>query len=212
MQSYNSYVGLRRVPASLLLVGGLHLVVVWALINGLHVRLTAVAQPADVVASMIDTVRPQPEHFTPPDVPRAEIKLTDQPPVVNELTEINTDDPSIPDLPPPGPPEMLDTTPADPQPTITGAAVDPRHPLTQPDYPPSARRGDEQGKVVLSVLIGADGRVADVKVAQSSGFARLDQAAVNEARAHWRLRPATRNGTPFEQWLTLGVVFRLENR
>lgn len=211
MQSYNSYVGLRRVPASLLLVGGLHLVVVWALINGLHVRFTAAAQPADVVASMIEVVRPPPEPFTPPDVHQTQVNYTPTA-VVPEVPLPTLDDGPAITLPPLGPPEVIDTTPADPQPTITGAAVDPRHPLTQPDYPPSARRGDEQGKVVLSVLIATDGRVADVKVAQSSGFARLDQAAVTEARAHWRLRPATRNGAPFEQWLTLGVVFRLENR
>ena len=60
--------------------------------------------------------------------------------------------------------------------------------------------------------VGTDGRVMDAKVAQSSGFPRLDEAAVKEARSHWRLRPAMRNGVPFEQWLTLGVVFRLENQ
>jgi hypothetical protein len=51
-----------------------------------------------------------------------------------------------------------------------------------------------------------------MKVAESSGSSRLDQAAMSEARSHWRLRPATRNGVPFEQWLTLRVVFHLENR
>jgi hypothetical protein len=35
---------------------------------------------------------------------------------------------------------------------------------------------------------------------------------VSEALQHWRLRPATRNGSAFEQWLTLKVVFRLEDR
>lgn len=212
MQSYNSYVGLRRVPASLLLVGGLHLVVVWALINGLHVRLTAAAQPADVVASMIESVRPPPEPFTPPDVHQTQVNYT--PTNVVPVVPLPPPDagptitmPSQPVLPDPGLPVF-----ADPQPTLTGAAVDPRHPLTQPDYPAAERRSNEQGKVVLALLIGTDGRVADVNVARSSGSSRLDQAAVTEARAHWRLRPATRNGVPFEQWVTLSVVFRLENR
>ena len=95
---------------------------------------------------------------------------------------------------------------------VTDAAVDPRHPLTQPPYPPGAIRGNEEGALNLSVLVGTDGRVRDVKVAESSGSSRLDQAAMSEARSHWRLRPATRNGVPFEQWLTLRVVFHLENR
>jgi TonB family protein len=54
--------------------------------------------------------------------------------------------------------------------------------------------------------------VHDAKVARTSGSDRLDQAAVSEAKARWHLRPATRDGRPFEQWLTLRVVFRLENR
>ena len=141
MQSYNSYVGLRRVPTSLLLVGGLHLVVVWALINGLHVRLTATAQPTDIVASVINTVKPPPQQIVAPDVPQTYLHIAAEPPVVRELTEINTDDGPTITLPPPGPPEMLDTTPADPRPIITGAAVDPRHPLTQPDYPPLSPPG-----------------------------------------------------------------------
>lgn len=99
-----------------------------------------------------------------------------------------------------------------PAPDVTGAAVDPRHPLTQPAYPPAAIRGNEEGALNLLILVGTDGRVRDVKVAQSSGSSRLDEAAMSEAKAHWRLRPAMRNGVPFEQWLTLRVVFHLENR
>jgi hypothetical protein len=45
---------------------------------------------------------------------------------------------------------------------------------------------------------------------QSSGSGLLDQAAISEARHHWRLRPATRAGVPFESWYTLRVVFRIE--
>jgi protein TonB len=85
-------------------------------------------------------------------------------------------------------------------------------PLTQPPYPLASVRSGEEGALVLDVLVGNDGRVLDAKVSRSSGSARLDQAALNEAKAHWRLRPATRDGRPFEQWLTLRVVFRLENR
>ena len=99
---------------------------------------------------------------------------------------------------------------AEPQPVIAGASVDPRHPLSQPPYPMEARHFGEQGRLLLAILVGADGRVLDAKATQSSGSERLDQAAIKEARQHWRLRPATRNGVPFEQWLTVPVVFRLE--
>ena len=101
---------------------------------------------------------------------------------------------------------------AEPESVINAAAVDPHHPLTQPPYPMSSRRLAEEGALVLDILVGADGQVHDAKVSRSSGFDRLDQAALSEAKQHWRLRPATRNGVAFEQWLTLRVVFRLAER
>ena len=210
MQSSNSYVGLTRVPTRLLVVGGIHLAVIWALMNGLHVPLAVAERPADITATMVDRTPPPTEKFIPPEVQHTTIK---QQPLLPDVPNINAESdtaitpPPPMDLPDPGLPVF-----AEPQPMVTGAAVDPRHPLTQPDYPMSARRLDEQGKVALTVLVGTDGHVRDVRIAQSSGSTRLDEAAVTEARAHWRLRPATRNGVPFEQWLTLGVIFRLENR
>jgi protein TonB len=84
--------------------------------------------------------------------------------------------------------------------------------LTQPPYPISSRHLAEEGALLLDILVGADGQVHEAKVSRSSGFERLDQAALSEAKQHWRLRPATRNGVAFEQWLTLRVVFRLEDR
>jgi protein TonB len=210
-----SYVGLRRVPTKLLLVGGLHLVVFWALLNAFNVHPSTPCLCSNTVADVIDEPPPPAEPIPLPNVTPTEVKFTvDPPPVIPELTD--TDGKSDPTITEPHPDlTLVQSQPsgtAEPEPQINGAAVDPHRPLTQPDYPAAARRADEQGKVALQVLVGTDGRVRDVKVVQSSGFARLDQAAVNEALAHWRLRPATRNGQPFEQWITLGVVFRLENR
>ena len=211
MQSSNSYVGLTRVPTRLLVVGGIHLAVVWALINGLQMR-TAPEKPTPFTVTMSDDTPRPPEQVPTPDVPARQVNYIPTP-VVAEFPPETPDRERTITVPTDAvPPPTLHTVPAEPEPVVTGAAVDPRHPLTQPDYPMPSRRLDEQGKVALSVLVGADGHVLDVKVTQSSGSPRLDQAAVNEARAHWRLRPATRNGVPFEQWLTLGVIFRLENR
>ena len=62
-----------------------------------------------------------------------------------------------------------------------------------PAYPLDSRRKAEEGVVVLTVLLGIDGRVADIAVAQSSGFDRLDQAALSAVR-QWRWAPIVRNG------------------
>jgi protein TonB len=64
-----------------------------------------------------------------------------------------------------------------------------------PAYPIESRRHREQGTVKLLVLVGPDGRVADIQVAGSSGSARLDSAALRAVRG-WRWTPQTRNGAP----------------
>ena len=61
MQSSNSYVGLVRVPTRLLVVGGLHLAVVWALINGLHIRTGAADSPGDITTEFLEPHQPPPE-------------------------------------------------------------------------------------------------------------------------------------------------------
>jgi periplasmic protein TonB len=200
-----------QVPTRLLVVGGLHVAVIWALINGLHVPVGAFIKPTHTTATLITEDPAPPPALTPPTVKTTAVAFRPDPPRV--IIETNTPS-EIAIAPPPADIQGDGGTivAAEPKPVVTAAAVDPRHPLTQPDYPMSSIHLNEQGKIALAVLVGADGRVVDVRVAQSSGSTRLDQAAVNEARAHWRLKPATRNGMPVEQWLTLGVVFRLEDR
>src|SRR5262245_13714563 len=97
------------------------------------------------------------------------------------------------------------------RPRITAPRVDPLHPLTQPEYPPASIRQGEVGTVTLLVYVSPDGRVADVRVSRSSGFARLDAAAVREAKRAWRFLPATSDGTPIAEWGTYAVTFRLTN-
>ncbi|MEE8563635.1 MAG: TonB family protein, partial [Alphaproteobacteria bacterium] len=55
----------------------------------------------------------------------------------------------------------------------------------RPRYPWISRRRGEQGRVVLEVAVAADGRAKEVRVKRSSGFARLDRAALAAVRA-WR--------------------------
>ena len=53
----------------------------------------------------------------------------------------------------------------------------------KPDYPKGARQRGEQGDVILEIRVNPEGAVDDVKVAVSSGFPELDEAAVRAARA-----------------------------
>jgi periplasmic protein TonB len=78
----------------------------------------------------------------------------------------------------------------------------------KPAYPPTSRRLGEQGKVVLRVLIGVDGRAQDATVLESSGFARLDRAALEAAR-QWRYVPGKRGGVPEPMWVKVPIDFDL---
>lgn len=71
-----------------------------------------------------------------------------------------------------------------------------------PRYPVESRKLREQGTVVLALTLGLDGRVANVAIAQSSGFSRLDNAA-RDAVKRWRWEPTIRGGQPV---LVKGVV------
>jgi periplasmic protein TonB len=66
---------------------------------------------------------------------------------------------------------------------------------TPPSYPVASRRLGEQGVAVLRVELDELGKVSGARVATSSGFARLDEAALVAVRA-WRCTPAQRDGQP----------------
>lgn len=79
-----------------------------------------------------------------------------------------------------------------------------------PDYPAISRRIGEQGNVSLSVYILADGRVGDIRLRQSSGYPRLDQAAI-EAVRRWRYVPARRGNEPIDYWYGQTIIFSLNS-
>jgi protein TonB len=79
----------------------------------------------------------------------------------------------------------------------------------KPKYPPAARRAGQQGTVTLSFTIGSSGKVISARIAKSSGYILLDNAAISAIRG-WRFKPA-RNalGEPVSYSYTLPVPFRL---
>ena len=77
-----------------------------------------------------------------------------------------------------------------------------------PGYPHASAALGEQGLVVLRMTIGADGLVSAVDLLQSSGYPRLDEAAL-AAIAKWRFTPAVADGEPVESRIVLPVRFRL---
>ncbi|MBL0010687.1 MAG: energy transducer TonB [Nitrosomonas sp.] len=67
--------------------------------------------------------------------------------------------------------------------------------LTAPDYPAISRRMGEEGKLVLRVELDENGHIDDAKVINSSGYERLDAAALTAVKS-WQCNPSLRNGQP----------------
>lgn len=90
-----------------------------------------------------------------------------------------------------------------------GGGVSAPRALYQPDpeYTEEARKAKYQGTCVLWLVIGADGKPRDVRVARSLGMG-LDQKAI-EAVRQWKFSPATKDGKPVAVQLNVEVNFRL---
>lgn len=67
--------------------------------------------------------------------------------------------------------------------------------LNAPSYPAISRRMGEEGKLVLRVELDENGRIDDAKVINSSGYERLDTAALTAVKS-WQCNPSRRNGQP----------------
>lgn len=133
----------------------------------------------------------------PPDAPPAEVRDPEEVP-----PQVET---------PPSPPPMPSS---EARPAPRQARVDAPPRLRRnicPVYPEGARERGESGAVTLEILVGADGKVADVSVAASSGFAALDEAAVKAARRA-RFVPAESGGRPVASRARLTLDYKLNEK
>ena len=163
-----------------------------------HIRRPQVASQSEVARAVAVPSPPQDEK--PPEV-KPEKSL---PP-----------DPSSPEFPEPKE-EPQTLKPSNPQtlqqPAPRQARLDaPPRPKRniRPDYPKGARQRGEQGEVILEIRVTAEGTVDDVKVATSSGFAELDEAAVRAAKVA-KFSPARSGHEPVVSTARLKLQFKLK--
>jgi protein TonB len=190
--------------------------------------LAALFTAAPVIEEYIPTTI---EIFTPqPDPPPPE-PVADPKPTPKSETSIPRPKPIVPvTLPDPGPvlefsddpilplgngsgagDALVIEPPAKPAPVMTGAEIDPRYMRDfQPSYPPSKIRMEQEGRVTVRILVGANGRVLQL---QPVGNPDADFLAATrkQALAKWRFRPATRDGVPIEAWREISVRFELNS-
>jgi periplasmic protein TonB len=103
---------------------------------------------------------------------------------------------------PPAPP-----VPAAPPKTISITEVEY---LTPPQltYPTASQRLRESGTVLVRVTVDARGLPAQTAITRSSGFQRLDDAALATVRAT-RFKPRTENGVAVPFTVNMPLIFDL---
>ncbi|HUX89992.1 MAG TPA: energy transducer TonB [Gallionellaceae bacterium] len=79
-----------------------------------------------------------------------------------------------------------------------------------PQYPMVARRNGLQGRVLLSVEVLADGACGQISIQKSSGYAMLDNAALQTVKS-WRFVPARQAGHAVDKWFMIPVQFSLKD-
>ena len=169
----------------------------------LSVRLLQASPPVDAPVKPVP-VKPvvQPVVKQPPVIKRV---LSDKPaPVAPEPTPQ-----PVPPQPKPKPVEQP------PEPVLSAPVVPPGFDVAylnnpSPSYPALSRRNGEAGKVMLRVQVTSDGRPQQIELQQSSGYKRLDEAAVAAVR-QWRFIPAKRGDESLTEWVLVPLVFKLTN-
>lgn len=152
--------------------------------------------PDEVVTLFVGTIAtppPPPPRATPGPARLEKPRPAERPRQL--AAEAPAASPAEPMAPPPAP--AVEAPPARPAgPVALGGDLAVSCPeRSAPAYPPLSRRLGEEGKVVLRVELDEQGAVGAAKVATSSGFARLDEAALAAVR-RWRCTPAQRDGRP----------------
>ena len=228
---------LSRTAVIALAVVALHVGLIWALQSGLLLRTAELIVPVEVLAELIEMPQPEPTPPAPPAAPAPPARPVTPAPTVQKKTvpkpvirpqaqPLAIADPTpSPNAPTgslvPGPattPAPVAEAPAGPAaPSGPPAAPSLQLPSSnadylqnpKPAYPALSKRLGEQGKVVVRVLIGADGTPQKAELRQSSGFERLDQAALTTV-LKWRYVPGKRGGVAEDMWFNVPINFVLE--
>jgi len=193
----------------------LHLGFFWALTNGMTQTISKIFVPAPPVLLPLPEPlnQPKPVDVKDPQIKPQKLDPTYVLPPIDVPVDPTTRAPIVDHIPTPvndiignGSGDVLP-----PAPTLVEPRIDTRRGLSEPYYPVDMIRSGAEGTVVLSIYILADGRVGEVKLISSSGFSKLDDSALREAKK-WRFIPGTSDGKPMAMWKQLPVTFRLNTR
>ncbi|AOF83765.1 hypothetical protein BSY238_3332 [Methyloversatilis sp. RAC08] len=223
-------------PARIFSLGTVLLLHGLALFWLMHAQLPLPSAPATVMLATL--IAPEPLPMADIEPVREQPKVEPEPPkpvtkpvprrkevVLPKLTAA-ADAPSAESAPvqEPAPPEpvAIDVVPATaPAPAaVTAAPVAAPPPLEpprfdaaylsnpKPAYPMLSRRAGEEGRVMLRVMVEANGMPSKVDIEKSSGFPRLDEAALDAVRK-WKFVPARRGNEAVAESVMVPLSFSL---
>lgn len=147
--------------------------------------------------------------------PPPQLNLVEQAPIQVVTPQISLPMPEDPPQPPlQNPPAETDQAPTAPSPVLMAGSTTRPRPISGPDgrerYPQESIAARETGTPTITICISATGAVDSVQVTRSSGFPRLDEAALGIGR-DFRFKPAMRQGQPVPVCVAYGVKFGINN-
>lgn len=212
----------------------LHVAVLWAMQVGLLRRVAEAVVPAEILVEIMAPPAPPAPEPKPQPQPKVQVKAPTPKPAIPTPTPAVAPQPApaplaiAPSANTPAPsaaaPAAVSaaTASANTGSTTNAPPAPPAPPKVElpssdadylnnprPQYPALSKRLQEQGKVVVRVLIGTDGQASQASVKVSSGFERLDQAALNTV-LKWRYVPGKRGGVPEAMWFDVPVNWVLQ--
>lgn len=203
----------------------LHAGALWALQSGLLARMVEVVTPVEVIAEFVEPPRSKadaPPPAPPPKQPVAAaqavpqkaaalppapmpLAIADAAPAPHAPTGVVASTAPTPPVAAPQAATPVAAAPPAPRVELPSSEADYLH-NPKPVFPPMSKRLGEQGLVMVRAWIGVDGVAQQAEISQSSGFDRLDQAALATARG-WRYVPGKRAGVPEAMWATIPIKF-----
>jgi protein TonB len=183
---------------SVIIVILLHVFLGYALVTGLAYDAVTIIKEKMTVVDVKEEEPPEEEEPPPPEPekqveppvvsPPPLVKTVTPPPQITTVAKAPPLAPIVPTAAPPAPPPPAGPT-ADAKPR-----GNPGNWANTNDYPSRALQQEREGTTGFRVTIGADGRVIDCTVTQSSGHDDLDAATCTNVKRRARFEAAVRNG------------------
>ena len=185
---------------SIAIVLGIHVAVIFGLVAALNQG--ALMKKLSEIKATVDTPKEQPKAPPPPPP-----DLVKPPPPVAIVPEFQVATAA--------PPPVHVEPHAPPPPAAPAPASDPLRPIarthTLPPYPSISQRLNEQGTTLMLVHITTEGNVDTCKVERTSSSDRLDNAACDFVKSHWRWQPPTNKGVPTDVSTRVSVKWDLKD-